>query len=79
MLQRDATLGLQAAGRRADAAESATERGARALEAELARSLSKTDVERAAVVGKLREQQDEITERIKVLESAMTSYKWRTG
>ena len=36
MLQRDATLGLQAAGRRADAAESATERGARALEAELA-------------------------------------------
>jgi len=49
------------------------------VEAELARSLSKTDVERAAVVGKLREQQDEITERIKVLESAMTSYKWRTG
>jgi hypothetical protein len=49
------------------------------VEAELARSLSKTDIERAAVVGKLREQQDEITKRIKTLEGAMTSYKWRTG
>ena len=49
------------------------------VEAELAKTLSKTDEERAAVVGKLKEEQDEIAKRIKVLEGAMGSYKWRTG
>jgi hypothetical protein len=53
--------------------------GYQTVEAELAKSLSKIDIERAAVVGKLKEQQYEISKRIKVLEDAMTNYKWRTG
>ena len=49
------------------------------VEQSLSETLAKTDAERAAVVGKLKAQQDEIAEKIKTLEGAMGSYKWRTG
>lgn len=49
------------------------------VEATLKQQLAKTDAERAKVVGRLKEQQEEISHRIKILEAAMTSYKWRTG
>ena len=49
------------------------------VEAELQRTLEGTDMERAAVVGELKEQQDEINRRILALEGAMTGYTWRTG
>ena len=35
--------------------------------------------ERAAAVGRLKGQQEEIEKRIKLLNGAMSSYKWRTG
>ena len=49
------------------------------VEATLKQQLANTDEERAELVGKLREQQEEISHRIKTLEGAMASYKWRTG
>lgn len=49
------------------------------VEATLKQQLAKTDAERAEVVGRLKEQQEEISHRIKTLEGAMTGYKWRTG
>jgi hypothetical protein len=49
------------------------------VEATLKQQLANTDAERAEVVGRLREQQQEISHRIKTLEGAMGSYKWRTG
>ena len=60
-------------------AENAKQVRYQTVEAELQRTLEGTDVERAAVVGKLKEQQDEINRRILALEGAMTGYKWRTG
>ena len=38
-----------------------------------------SDRDRAKVVSRLNEQQDEISKRIKELEEKMTGYKWRTG
>ena len=38
-----------------------------------------SDRDRAKVVSRLKEQQDEISKRIKELEEKMTGYKWRTG
>ena len=49
------------------------------VEATLREQLANTDAERAAAVGKLKGQQEEIAKRIKLLEDAMSSYKWRTG
>jgi hypothetical protein len=49
------------------------------VEATLQQSLAATDAERAQVVHRLREQQEDIAHRIDTLEGAMMGYKWRTG
>ena len=62
-----------------DKKETESRAGYQNAEATLQQNLANSDRDRAKVVSRLKEQQDEISKRIKELEEKMTGYKWRTG
>lgn len=62
-----------------DKKETEARAGYQNAEATLQQNLANSDRDRAKVVSRLKEQQDEISKRIKELEEKMTGYKWRTG